>query len=238
MGNVSCQSDANKTQQSTEQPAGAVLASPLPGTAAMPGYAIQPLNSPAPMGGNAFPPLGQPIEITQPIGASPIISGAPIDYPVDHQMPADYFTPTVCHGQNCPKATHVEISPGVYKSLDNPEDIIYANAGPAGIEDAVRRISDSGGHIHRLSDGHQVQPIRLSGGSHQPQPIRLSGERRRSNGSQQNNNLIVAAAVPVDEPKEEAAPAEEPKEEAPKKKKRRRRFGRKRAGRGGDEGAY
>merc|ERR1719461_662971 len=155
-------------------------------------------------------------------------------YAVDHQMPPEFFQERICEGGNCPQPTHIEVEPGVYKSIANPEDIIYANA------------------VNEMPAGVEIAPsVRMSGGSQMPMPRQSNG--RRSQGSHMpeqlaqqgngQNNIIVAAAIQTEQPQEAEqaaeAPAPEPKEEArPEKKSRRGMFRRKRNKRGADEGNY
>merc|ERR1719433_734476 len=42
----------------------------------------------------------------------------------DQQQAVEYENCTMCIGDHCPPASHVEIAPGVYQSLSDPTDII------------------------------------------------------------------------------------------------------------------
>merc|ERR1719461_1934624 len=129
---------------------------------------------------------------------SPLMPG--IDAPID-QLPANFFEERICMGNNCPKATHVEISEGVYQNIATGE-IIYANghAEPVDAQGAPARMSGNE-MVQRMSGS--VQPI-----SHVVQQV----ERVSYAGSQAlgNNNIIVAAAMrderPVREPDAEEPP--------------------------------
>jgi len=233
---------ANANNQVVDEQAGETAPEEHANAAMMGGMA-------SPMAGGMQPPANQPMAgIFPPVchqPLSPPCHGGNVNvipepdaiqgYAVDHQMPPEFFHERICEGGNCPQPTHIEVEPGVYKSIANPEDIIYANA------------------VNEMPAGVEIAPsVRMSGGSQMPMPRQSNGERR-SQGSHMpeqlaqqgngQNNLIVAAAIQTEQPQEAEqaaeAPAPEPKEEArPEKKSRRGMFRKrtKRNKRGADEG--
>lgn len=219
--------------QEAPEAVGNMLASPMPGQM-MPGQVgTQPLNAPAnngqpmphipPRDNGSILPRDNGSVMTgraMPDNASPFMSG--IDNP--DVLPANFFEERICMGANCPKATHVEISEGVYQNIATGE-IIYAN-GHAEVLDAAGAPARMSGNemVQRMSGS--VQPI-----SHVVQQV----ERVSYAGSQAlgNNNIIVAAAMRAEEPplapEPEAAAAEEDEhptredEAKPEKEKKQRR---------------
>merc|ERR1719461_2795246 len=125
---------------------------------------------------------------------SPLMPG--IDAPID-QLPANFFEERICMGNNCPKATHVEISEGVYQNIATGE-IIYANGHAEPVDAAGAPARMSGNEMVQRMSG-SVQPI-----SHVVQQVeRVSYASQRPQG---NNNIIVAAAMRVEEPEPEPEP--------------------------------
>merc|ERR1719476_223560 len=125
-----------------------------------------------------FPPVcHQPL--SPPCGGNVNVIPEPQQYAVDHQMPPEFFQERICEGGNCPQPTHIEVEPGVYKSIANPEDIIYANA------------------VNEMPAGVEIAPsVRMSGGAQMPMP-----EQSAQQGNGQNN-IIVAAAIQTEQPQE------------------------------------
>merc|ERR1719436_1764657 len=127
---------------------------------------------------------------------------------IDGPLPANFFEERICMGNNCPQATHVEISEGVYQNIATGE-IIYANGHAEPVDDAGAPVRMSGNEMVQRMSG-SVQPI-----SHVVQQVdRVSYASQRPQG---NNNIIVAAAMRVEEPAPEAAApaAEEQPEQQP-----------------------
>merc|ERR1711972_666808 len=143
-------------------------------------------------------PIGSPIMMGQNSGsaAPPVRGSMGQQSHVSHQsgvaLPEQFFEARVCEGGNCPAITHEEFAPGQFRSLANPQEVLYAHdfQGAAGAGDIVEHVE----HIeqHGQVDHAEHYPVPVSG-SNAPQPV-------------QQPDLYVGAVQEVDSQREVEEP--------------------------------
>merc|ERR1719336_2485436 len=139
---------------------------------------------------NLMAPIGSPIMMGQHTGsaAPPVRGSMGQQSHISHQsgvaLPQQFFEERICEGGNCPPITHEEIAPGQYRSIANPQEVLYAHDFQGAVDsgDVVEHIEHHG-HVEQAE--HYAVPV---SGSNAPQP---------------QPDLYVGAVQEVDQPEVE-----------------------------------
>lgn len=214
MGLVNCSSDANKH---VDENAGEIK-TPEPNMMALAGNGLE--TSPMPPANHAMhagnqrsqqsldehrvvplnmmAPIGSPIVMGQHNGsaAPPVRGSMGQQSHISHQsgvaLPQQFFEERICEGGNCPPITHEEIAPGQFRSIANPEEVLYAHDFQG---------ADSGDVVEHIEHHGQIEHIEHHGHVEQAEhyAVPVSG----SNAPQPQPDLYVGAVQEVDQPEVE-----------------------------------
>jgi len=88
-----------------------------------------PIASPMVQGSAAPPVMVAPVVMRASMGQQSHVSQQDGYIPPEH-----FFQPRVCEGGNCPAVTHEEFAPGQFRSIMNPEEVLYAHDFEAAAE--------------------------------------------------------------------------------------------------------
>jgi len=76
--------------------------------------------------------------------------------------PEQFFQPRICEGGNCPVVTHQEVAPGEFRSIANPDEVLYAHDYKHPTMDA--------GFVEQIEEHVEHIQVPIVSGSNAPHP--------------------------------------------------------------------